>query len=230
MLERLSEGAGADPAIGLLAALVGFDLTPDDNARAKLRAAIQKIPAEAQRSQLFQDRVAHWIAADIQSSFYDPTSNGEPQSRLDLAAHAHAVIRALESKCNTLGVYPVLFPVAAFQMACIHADRGSEQRKAGRLDDARQTAAFLSAFGKTLERRDPDEPAFHLILSIAMEQESKNAWKVEDYATIEHALSNALCEAFTALRLEPRDANTRLRVAGLQDKLVGLAHERPSSR
>ena len=46
MLERLSERAGADPAIGLLAALVRLDLAPDDGASAKLRAAIQRFPAD----------------------------------------------------------------------------------------------------------------------------------------------------------------------------------------
>jgi hypothetical protein len=230
MLERLSEHAGADPAIGLLAALVGLDLTPDDDARARLRAAICKVPAEARHSQLFQGEVAHWIAADVQTHRYGSISTRESKSRLDLAAHAEAIIRALESECNALGVYPALLPSAAFQMACIQADRGSELRRARRLDDARQIAAFLSALGRSLERRDPEGPACHLILSIAFEQESKNAWKVKDYATIENALSHALGEAFTALRLDPRDADTRHRVAFLQDKLVALAHGRPSSR
>ena len=100
---------------------------------------------------------------------------------------------------------------------------GAEQRKAGRLDDARQTAACLSAFAKKLVRRDPDNAAFHLVLCIAFEQESKNAWKVEDFATIEDAMRKALGEASTALRLDPRNARRAPAVAGLQDKLVGLA-------
>ena len=46
MLERLSERAGGDPAIGLLAALARLDLAPDDGASAKLRAAIREIPGQ----------------------------------------------------------------------------------------------------------------------------------------------------------------------------------------
>ena len=129
-----------------------------------------------------------------------------------------------------VGVVPSLLPAAAFQMAGIAADWAAEQRYAGHLDDARQTAAWLSAFAKTLARRDPDEAAFHLVLCMAFEQESKNAWKVEDYATIEDAMRKALGEASTALRLDPRNAEARLKVAGLQEKLIRLASERPSSR
>ena len=213
MLERLSEHAGGDPAIGLLATLARLDLAPDDGAIAKLRAAIQRFPANGRLPQLLQARVADWIASDVNPYPSGPNSTGESKGRLDPDAHADAVIRAIESRCEALGVDPSLFPAAAFQVAGIAAGRGAEQRKAGRLDDARQTAACLSAFAKMLARRDPDEAAFHLLLCVAFEQESKNAWKVEDYAAIEDALRKALGEACTALRLDPRNAVARLRVA-----------------
>ena len=122
--------------------------------------------------------MADWIARGVNPYPSDPNSTGESTGRLDPDAHADAVIRALESRCEALGVGPSLLPAAAFQVAGIVASRGHEQRQAGRLDDARQTAACLSAFAKTLVRRDPDEAAFHLVLSAAFVQESKNAWKV----------------------------------------------------
>ncbi len=230
MLERLSGQAGADPEIGLLAALVRSDLAADDTARTKLRAAIQRFPTNGRHSQLFQEKVAHWIANDAQPFSSWPDSNGESTARLDPDAHAHVVIQALESRCEALGVYPAMFPAAAFNVAGIAACRAAEQRHAGRLDDARRTVACLSAFAKTLARRDPDEAAFHLVLCTAFDQESKNAWQVKDYATIEDATRKALGEACTALRLDPRNVYTRLMVAGLQDKLFGLASERPRSR
>ena len=65
MLERLSEHAGGDPAIGLLAALARLELAPDDSASAKLRAAIQRFPADGRLPQLLQERVADWIASDV---------------------------------------------------------------------------------------------------------------------------------------------------------------------
>ena len=168
-----------------------------------------------------------WIARDIQPYPSGPKSTGEPQGRLDPDAHAHAVIRALESRCEALGVYPALLPAAAMQVAGIAVGRGAEQRKAGRLDDARRTAACLSAFAKMLARRDPNEAAFHLVLCEAFEQEAKNAWKVKDFPTIEAATRKALVAACTALRLDPRNTAARMKVAGLQDKLVGLTSQRP---
>ena len=174
--------------------------------------------------------MAIWIASDGNPYPSGPNSTGESTGNLDAYAHADAVIRALESRCDALGVGPSLFPAAAFHVAGIAANRGAEQRKAGRLDDARYTAACRSAFAKTLLRRDPNEAAFHLVLSAAFVQESKNAWKIKDYTTIEHALRKALGEACTALRLDPRNADARLEVAILQDKLVGLVSERPTSR
>jgi hypothetical protein len=123
-----------------------------------------------------------------------------------------------------------LLPASAFYVAEIAAFRAGEQRHAGRLEDARRTVACLSAFAKTLERRDPNVAEFHLVLCTAFHQESKNAWQVEDYATIEDATRKALGEACTALRLDPRNVYTRLTVSGLQDKLFGLASGRPRSR
>ncbi len=118
---------------------------------------------------------------------------------------------------------PPCFPPRQMQVCGIAVDRAFEQRKAGRLDDARWTAASLLAFGKMLARRDPNEAAFHVVLSEAFEQEAKNAWKVNDFPTIEAATRNALVAASTALHLDPRNTAARMKVAGLQDKIVGLA-------
>jgi eukaryotic-like serine/threonine-protein kinase len=230
MLERLSERAGADPAIGLLATLVRLGLAPDDGATTKLRTAIRKLPANRGLPARLKAEVAIWIASDGNPYPSGPNSTGESTGRLDPYAHADAVIRGLESRCEALGVGPSLLPAAAFHVVSIAASRGYEQRKAVHLDDARYTAACLSAFAKTLVRRDPNEAAFHLVLCAAFVQESKNAWRIPDHATIEDGLRKALSEACTALRLDPRNAEARLEVAILQDKLVGLVSERPSSR
>ncbi|MFI5457191.1 MAG: protein kinase [Isosphaerales bacterium] len=230
MLEQLSEHAGGDPAIGLLATLFPLDLASDDSASAKLRAAIQRFPANRRLPEPFETRVAAWIANDVKPYPSGPNPTGESKGRLDPDAHADAVIRALESRCEALRDDPALLPAAALQVASIAGHRGAEQRKAGRLDDARRTAACLSAFAKTLARRDPNEAAFHLLLGEAFTQESKNAWQVRDFPAIEETLRKALGEACTALRLEPRNVAARLKVSTLQDKLLGLMSERPSSR
>jgi eukaryotic-like serine/threonine-protein kinase len=230
MLEQSSERAGGDPVIGLLAAMARVDLAPDKSASAKLRAAMERIPANSRLPQRLADRVAIWIARDVQPYPSNPKSTGKPQGRVDPDAHARAVIRALESRCEALGVYPALFPSAAMQVCSIACGRGAEQRKAGRLDDARQTAACLSAFGKMLARRDPSEAAFHVVLCEAFEQEAKNAWKVEDFPTIEAATRNALAAAGTALHLDPQNALARVKVASLKEKFFGLAFRQSPSQ
>jgi len=227
MLERLSERAGADPAIGLLAALARVLVAPDESASAKIRAAMERFPADRRLPELLAGKLAVWIARDIQPYPSDPKSTGKPQGRPDPEVHARAVILALESKCEALGVYPALLPAAALQVCAIAVGRAAEQRKAGSLDDARWTAASLFALGRMLARRDPNEAVFHVVLCEAFDQEAKNAWKVNDFPTIEAATRNALVAACTALRLDPRNTFARIKVAGLQDKMVGLTSQRP---
>jgi len=222
MLEHLSDSGGADPAIGLLAALTRADLAADDSAIAPLHAAIQRFPANQRLPEPFETRLGDWIVRDFNPYPVGLNPTGEPRGRFDPYARADSIIRALESRCEALGADHSLLPAVALRVANIAASRGSAQRQAGRLDDARQIAACLSAFANRLERRDPKEAAFHLLRSDAFVQESKNAWQVKDFAAIDEALRKALGEARIALSLDPRNTNTRIRVAGIQDKLIAL--------
>jgi hypothetical protein len=237
MLEQSGGPGGVDPTIGVLAALTRAELVADDGAIATLRAAIERFPADRRLPERIEAAVGHWIATDIDPFPSGADPNGEARGRLEPEAHARALIRALESRCETLGPYPHFLPAVAYRVACIAVNRGAEQRKAARLDDARlddarHTAACFLAFARTLQRRDANEPTYHLIMSLAFEQEEKNAWKVKvkDYAAIEHALRKALGEARTALRLDSRYVDARVAVAGLQDKLFNLTSQRGPSR
>jgi hypothetical protein len=230
MLELASGSGRADRAIGLLAALARAELSTEDGAIATLRAAIGRFPANQHLPEPFPARVGDWIASDVNPYPAGPNPAGEPGGGLDPDVHADRVIRALESRCEALGVDHSLFPDVAYRVALMAVQRGSEQRKAGLLDDARRTARYLHAFANLLARRDPDEAIFHLLLSYAFEQEAKNAWKIEDYTAIKEALRKALGQARTALTLAPQSLDARIRVASLQDKLVGLPPEPPSSR
>jgi hypothetical protein len=228
MLERSGEIAGADPVIGLLAAFARMDLAPDQSAFAKFRAAMERFPADRRLPELLADKLAVWIARDIQPYPSGLKFTSKPPGGLDPEAHASAVSQALESRCEALGVYPALLPAAAIHVGGIAAGRAAEQRQAGRLDDARWTAASLFAFGKVLVRRDPNEALFHLVLSEAFEHQAKNAWKVNDFPTIEAATRNALVAACIAIHLDPRSSFARMKVASLQAKIVGLNSQRPS--
>jgi hypothetical protein len=203
------------------------ELAGNDVAIATLRTAIQRFLADGRLPERIEITVAEWISREVNPYPNGPVGIGEPMGGPDAEAHAARVVRELECKCESLGDHPNLLPAAAYRVACVAATRGAEQRKAGRLDDARQTAARFSAFGRMLTRRDVNNAVFHLIMCMAFAQESKNAWKVKDYATIGIALRKALAEAYTALRIEPRNVIARVYVARLQDKLFGLASVRP---
>jgi tetratricopeptide (TPR) repeat protein len=227
MLERMSEGAGGDPAIGLLAALTRAGFAPDKSARTELCAAIARFPADRPIAERLKARLAVWIAKDIAPYPSDPKSPGKPPGRPDPNDHAGTVFRALESTCEALGVYPALLPAAAMEVCGAGVGRAAEQRRSGRLDDARWTSESLMAFGQALARRDPNDAASHVVLSEAFDQRAKNASRVGDVSTVETETRNALVAAWTAIRLDPRNAAARIKVAGLQDKMVGLTSRRP---
>jgi eukaryotic-like serine/threonine-protein kinase len=227
MLEQLSKQRGGERAVGLLAKMARSDLALDQSGGAKFRDPPHRFAAHELVSERFEWKVADWIAEDIQPYPPRASADGEPEGRLDPDAHAHALILAIESKCKALGVYPALLPAAAFHVAAFAIDRGAEQRHTGNLAAARRTVACLFAFAKLMAKKDPNEAVYHLLLSEAFQQESKNAWKVPDYTAIEGALRKALGEASTALRLNPRSPHARMMVSGLQDKLIGLASRRP---
>jgi hypothetical protein len=227
MLEQLSKHREGEHTIGLLAKMARSDLALDRSGSAKLRIPPHHFAADRPRAGWFEWKVADWIAEDVQPDPLQANSTAKPEGRLDPDAHAHAVILAIESRCKALGVYPAMMPAAAFQVSGFAVARAADQRKASRLEDARRTVAFLFAFAKVLVKRDPDEAMYHLLLCVAFEQESKNAWKIHDYTAIEGALRKALGEGSAALRLDPRNSDARLMVSGLQDKLIRFASERP---
>ncbi len=226
MLERLSERDGSDPTIALLAAGARVLAGTDKNATAMFRAAMETFPADRRLPNGLKQALAYWISRNVQSYPFDPVPTGDPRARPDPDVHAHAVIRAIESECRALGVYPALFPAAALRVCGVAVARGAEQRKAGRLDDARWTASSLFAFGQVLARRAPDDAAFHVVLSEAFDQEAKNAWKVNDFPRIEAATRKALVAAWTAISLDPSNASARIKVMGLQDKMARLTSGR----
>ncbi len=229
MLDRLGGRPGADPSIGALAAIVRSELHGDDAAAARVVEAIRRMPG-GRPPQAVQAIISGWIAADLRPSLSDPYPPGEPGPRPAPEAHALAVLGALESRFRSLGIAPALLPAAALQIGSDASARAAGHRHAGRLDEARRTVACLAALAGTQAHRSPGDPASHALLSLAYEQESKNAWRVEDRAAVADALRKALAEARTALRLEPEDEEGSLRVAILQDKLLRVELGRSSSR
>ncbi len=135
MLERLGERAGSEPVIGLLAAMTRANLASDKSVGPAIRAAMKKLPANGRLPERLEIRVTMWIADDLQPYPPDPKTTGELQGRLDPDVHGRAVVRALESRCEDLAVYPALLRDAALRVCGHAASRAAEQRNSGRLED-----------------------------------------------------------------------------------------------
>ena len=231
MIDRLNGQPDADPSIGLLAELARLNLAPDASACVKLRARLKRFPADTRLSEDLQRRLVKWVLSDIDPYPSGANALGKPMGRLEPEAHADAVIRAIESRCEAIGFDADVFPAVAYEVAMTATCRAAAQRGAGQFEDARRTAACLSAFATKLVRRNPDEATFRMVKSEAFVQEAKIAWKeeVKDYAAIETAWRKALEEAGTALRLAPRNFEARSQIANLQEKLSKLTAGRRSS-
>lgn len=230
MLEQLSKQSGSDPGFGFLAADLRADLVADADAASLIRAAIERFPVGQPLPARFQRRAAQWIAANVERSICHPQHRAGRAASFDADAHAAAVIRALDAGNESLGLGREGFAAAALAFSHLAAYSGARDRKADHLDEARRTAACLSAVGRALVARDPAEAAFHTVMSSGYQQEAKNAWQIPDHALIEDRLRKALRSAYTALRLQPGDPMARLNVATLQDKLAELAANPPRSR
>lgn len=230
LLDHLNDSGKADPAIGLLATLTRGELAADDSTIAAIRTAVRRLPTKKRLDEHLEVRLGEWIIRGINPCPSAQGRAGEPANWLDPEAYADQVIQTLESRCAAIGLDPFWFPPMSLRLSNIVASQACVLRQKDQLDDARLTVAFFSAFAKKLARRDPQEAAFHLLRSDAFAQESKNAWQVPDFITIEQSLRGALDEARTALRLDPRNTDTRLRIASLQDKLIALPSGPFSSR
>ena len=93
----------------------------------------------------------------------------------------------------------------------------AEQRKLGRLDDARSTAARLMTIARRLVREYPDSAYSYYVLSVAHNVIKKNAYRTHDDSLVEEALSHAVEAGQRAVRLDPDLIEARR----LLDKLSG---------
>ncbi len=113
-----------------------------------------------------------------------------------------------------------LAPKVALKLTDLVKYRAAAQRRIGRLGDADGTVGWLMAFARRLVRDWPDQSESHMVLSEAHLQVSKNAWKREDYPTIERALRQALESARHAVSLDPRHEGARRLVDSLLPRLA----------
>jgi tetratricopeptide (TPR) repeat protein len=98
----------------------------------------------------------------------------------------------------------------------------SDHRKRGRLDQARRNVERLAAFARLVVERNPDDPTGLLVLADSCEQAGKNAWRVDDRATVRIALRRAIEANRRALDLAPYDELARHELERRERKLDAL--------
>jgi hypothetical protein len=165
--------------------------------------------------------IAKWLTLPV-----DPFSPAHPPPLAGTCdgpeARAEAIVSALRERCKALGLADSMVTkggtILSDQAVCTAAD----QRKLGQLDDARRTADQLMAIARRLVRDFPDRAESSIVLSDAYCQISKNAWKYDDYDTIERSLGQAVEAARHALELDPGREDSRRLAVKLAEKLAAF--------
>ena len=98
----------------------------------------------------------------------------------------------------------------------------ARQRRLGRFDDARRTAAMMLTLGEELVRQRPADADSYKFLAEAYNQIAKNAYKVkgDNRAAVERSLASAVAAIRRASELAPQREDLLLY---LSDKSVRLA-------
>jgi tetratricopeptide (TPR) repeat protein len=99
-----------------------------------------------------------------------------------------------------------------------------DQRNGGHLDRAGRNADRLVALARLLVERNPNDPAAYLVLADSVEQVGKNAWRVNDRATIELSLRQAIDANLHARDLTPYDEFASHQLERRQRKLDEFLH------
>jgi tRNA A-37 threonylcarbamoyl transferase component Bud32/tetratricopeptide (TPR) repeat protein len=152
----------------------------------------------------------------------------------DPEAWADSLISTLEGQRSRHGLADSVLEEVISAIPYDAAYAASLQRRLGRLDDARATAARLMAIARLFVREYPNSSSSYLLLSESYNQIKKNAFQAHDESLIEEALVRAIEAGQRALDLDPLRPRTRRRLAKLTEQLAGIKADRsaagPSAR
>ena len=119
-----------------------------------------------------------------------------------------------------------MVPAAIIVIEQDATESGMQQRKLGRLDDARTTAARLMTIARRLVREYPDSANSYRVLSEAHNQIKKNAYQTHDNHLIEETLVQAVEAARRTLALDPDRLETRNYLERITEQLASIRAER----
>jgi hypothetical protein len=170
--------------------------------------------------------VASIIGSMIANQLCEEQTTGKAL-RLDPEIVASSLLKALDERLDGLEPDRGLRFEIMDQVARLGSVQATRCRRAGRVEDTRWVIGWMFALGRALERREPDNPGAHILISRAFEQEHKLAWHLDDRDVLEPTLLGALTEGTKALALVPQSTLTREHVAALREKYIRLVTQEP---
>ena len=170
--------------------------------------------------------VRKWLALSVGPLSPFRSSSSAAKFDRDPEAGAIALISAIRERCSKLGLADSMVPAAISVILDDAVGEAAEQRKLGRLDDARATAARLMTIARRLVREYPDSAHSYRVLSEAYNQIKKNAIQTDDDKLVEEALVQAIEAAQRALALDPDRIETRRHLEKLTEQLASIRAER----
>ena len=170
--------------------------------------------------------VSQWLAVSVEPFSPFRSSSVAASYDRDPEAGAGALIYTLRKQCSKFGLADSMVPAAVFTLTNDAAGQAGEQRKVGRLDDARATIARLMALARRLVREYPDSANSDLVLSIAHDQVKRNAFEADDDNLVLEALVHAVEAGQWALTLDPDSLETRRHLNKLTKQLASVKADR----
>jgi tetratricopeptide (TPR) repeat protein len=170
--------------------------------------------------------VTNWLVLSVGPLSPFRSSSSAATYDRDPEAGAVALIAAIRDRCSKLGFADSMVLAAMSVVWNDAAELAVEQRRLGRLDDARATAARLMALARRLVREYPDGALAYRVLSEAHNQIKKNALQTGDDHLVEESLVQAVEAAQRSLALDPDCNETRHHLEKLTAQLASIKAER----
>ena len=173
--------------------------------------------------------VTRWLAISVESlaPFSSPSSLALDHP--DQEPDATSVISVLQDRCSKLGLPRAMVPATVMILTESAWFKAMEQRKAGRLNDARATAALLMAFAQRLVREYPDDARSYELLSDAHDQVKKNAVRTKDDKLIVESLIQSIEASQRSLALDPDQLLVQRRFQKLTAQLARFKANRAAA-
>jgi tetratricopeptide (TPR) repeat protein len=166
--------------------------------------------------------VSEWLAVSVAPLAPFRSASSAAKFDQDPEAASIALIAAIRQRCSKLGLGDSLVPPTIHVLTDGGQGKAAEERKRGRLDEARATAGRLMTIARQLVQEFPDNAYSYRVSSEAYNQIKKNALQTGDNQRVEEAIAQAIEAAQRALALDPDWIETRHYLEKLSEQLDGI--------